>query len=275
MHVRRCGFTLIELLVVIAVIALLIGLILPGLAAARRAGQATQAAAASRSLMQAYTMYASEHKSFVVPGYLPAVMNGQVMSVLDEWGNEFQGPLAERWVYRLAPYFDFKWAGTTHVNKRAELLHQQQDILNSGGPGDWAYQISVFPSFGINYLYAGGNYSNDAVLKKGYQVTRIDQPFRPEHFIVYASARFYGGQPGQPLSDIVEGFHRVEPPDVNAAFHDADAPTVFGCVHPRYDGNALVSFMDGHAGPLTPTQILDRTYWSDPAARKGDPRWQP
>ena len=269
------AFTLIELLVVIAVVALLIGLVLPALAGSRRSAQAAQASTAARTLMQAYSMYSTEYRGQVIPGYLPSLMNGRQLKILDEWGNEFTGPLAERWVYRLAPYFDYGWAGATHVNRRTELLHQQQELLNEGGPNLWAYYVSVFPSFGINYRYVGGNYTNEEEIRKNYHLTRIDQASRPQRLIAFASARFWDAQPGQPLGPIVEGFHRVEPPPLGAVYHEADGPPSFGCVHPRYDGKALCSFMDGHVGSLTPTELVDRTYWSDPAARRGNPNWEP
>jgi prepilin-type N-terminal cleavage/methylation domain-containing protein len=269
------GFTLIELLVVIAIMGILVGLVAPSLASARRSARGTQASAASRTLMQAYMMYATEHRGHILPGYLPAIMNGRPIEILDEWGQSFQGPLAERWVYRLAPYFDFKWAGTTHVNKRAELLGRQQEILAEGGASLWAYHISVFPSFGINYRFVGGNYANDAELRKNHHIRRIDQPTRPDHLIAFASSRFWNAQPGQPLGEMVDGFHRVEPPPLGATYRETDSPPMFGCVHPRFEGKVLSSFLDGHAGLLTKQQVVDRTYWSDPAARTGNANWEP
>ena len=57
----RCGFTLVELLVVIAVIALLIGLMLPALAGARKNAQRVQCAANVRSIVQATLSYETDH----------------------------------------------------------------------------------------------------------------------------------------------------------------------------------------------------------------------
>lgn len=56
------AFTLVELLVVIAVVALLIGLLLPGLGAARRNAQGTLAMSNMRQIVTAAAMYADTHK---------------------------------------------------------------------------------------------------------------------------------------------------------------------------------------------------------------------
>ncbi|CAN0371750.1 unnamed protein product, partial [Laminaria digitata] len=57
------GFTLIELLVVISIIALLIGLLLPSLAAARETARAMKCSSQMRQLVLAAEIYAGENKS--------------------------------------------------------------------------------------------------------------------------------------------------------------------------------------------------------------------
>jgi prepilin-type N-terminal cleavage/methylation domain-containing protein len=59
---RTAGFTLIELLVVIAIVALLISILLPALASARKEAQAIVAAASARSVAQGVSVYTTDSK---------------------------------------------------------------------------------------------------------------------------------------------------------------------------------------------------------------------
>lgn len=58
----RRGFTLVELLVVIAILAVLMGILLPGLALARRHAQSTVGNANMRSLTQVMLMYTQDNQ---------------------------------------------------------------------------------------------------------------------------------------------------------------------------------------------------------------------
>ena len=62
---RVTGFTLIELLVVISIIALLVGILLPALGAARRTAQNSKCLSNIRQMDTAAMSFAAEHKFFV------------------------------------------------------------------------------------------------------------------------------------------------------------------------------------------------------------------
>jgi prepilin-type N-terminal cleavage/methylation domain-containing protein/prepilin-type processing-associated H-X9-DG protein len=66
-HRRQAGFTLVELLVVIGIIAILISLLLPSLARARKAAQTVACAANLRSILQATHIFASQNNG-LLPG---------------------------------------------------------------------------------------------------------------------------------------------------------------------------------------------------------------
>src|SRR4051812_24440079 len=95
------GFTLVELLVVIGIIAILVGILLPTLAGARRAANAVACASNARQVALAIRLFAQEHR-----GYMPAVSD-------KDWAYQ-RDPTRSIWVYRsgTSPPVMLDWASS-------------------------------------------------------------------------------------------------------------------------------------------------------------------
>lgn len=133
---RRAAFTLVELLVVIGIIALLIAMLMPSLAKARR--QAVKIACQSnlRQVGYALIMYAQDNKGFMFPVGPPNLQSGKYPK-----GYGTQLPPEQRWpVYVFRPAVpnpkemvcpadpdlgaeDLKDANNAHLTKHSYILN--------------------------------------------------------------------------------------------------------------------------------------------------------
>src|SRR5690606_19001468 len=154
---------------------------------------------------------------------------------------------------------------------------------------DFQYVISLSPSLGINGTFVGGDadrfgFDSRATQRWGtFYLTRADQAHRPDHLIVFASARGVdpagSSGPGGGSGGVVPGYFRVDAPYLldrvwAEKFEEGDIPSLFGQVHPRYGGgkdgegrHAVTSELDGHAELLDVTELQDMRRWSNQADR--------
>jgi prepilin-type N-terminal cleavage/methylation domain-containing protein/prepilin-type processing-associated H-X9-DG protein len=115
------GFTLVELLVVIGIIALLISILLPSLATARRQARSLKCKAALREIGNAFAMYSAENQ-----GYWPVAVH--------EVGNvKFPTPIEMRWPDLIVKYV----ASAKDIVKFDDINKIRQNSVIWGCP-EWA-----------------------------------------------------------------------------------------------------------------------------------------
>jgi len=127
---RSKGFTLVELLVVIGIIALLISILLPTLASARRSANSVKCLAGLKEIGQAFNMYAMENK-----GYYPATRD----TVTPKIGG---GTLDRRWTDYISKYINRKGADFTKV---ADIMQIRKSSVLWGCP-EWSRSFEYNPN---------------------------------------------------------------------------------------------------------------------------------
>jgi len=116
------AFTLVELLVVIGIIAVLISILLPTLASARRVAQAAKCGAALREIGNAYQLYAMENKFYYPP--MRCVSNYKL-----SFGNVDYDGAQTYWMYFLGKYISKAKFGAITGLTSQEAARQMGSVL--------------------------------------------------------------------------------------------------------------------------------------------------
>ncbi len=209
------AFSLVELLVVVGLLGLIVAIAVPTYGKIREYAARSREMAAARSLAVAWTSYATDQGGAIIPGFKPG------LSAFYEEGTPIPpdafggGPtIAARWPWRLAPYTDFNLQ-SMYVGEQAKRLSE----LENGDPGEYLYFGSLYPSFGMNTTFIGGDSERSGFLPDTlpngqpnplgrFYASRLSQLTRPAELIVFASARTQA----TPNGSMWHGYFRLEPP---------------------------------------------------------------
>ncbi len=232
---RRLGFTLVELLVVISIIALLIGLLLPVLAASREAARNVHCAATQKQLALAFTSYANDFGT-LPPGlvsYTPTYRDWTFI-VLEE--DYFTG--ASRDEAFACPTSGFP-GGANDYNVHPRLM-PQLGRNDPAQPGTYQpYALSQIKDASSKYLLT------DGAINPGNQTTH------PMTESIANNRYFFQGlvyDPGDDWTQI------VDTGDNSDTFGNRTQPRF------RHAGNTIANFAfaDGHVTTLPPVDVTRR-----------------
>lgn len=269
---HRRALTLVELLLVIGIIAVLIGLLVPSLASARRTARSVACAANLRSLITAITQYGGSNDDAIIPSYNMRGISGGMSSPLDGWG-----PILDKSLYVLGsqeiPDNVFCCPSTLNVAGMA-ATQTGTNPDNPQGYMDWPAVITGSAVFATPIP----QWNFERVIRVGYWING-DNPFgRPQTFIpnvhftgsvgygpdpagktmqcgyfsrirwpsrlIALADGLYSGQqestrPGN-LNSRIGYRHGDRRPRANAAFADGHVSGIAGAVFPRKYGEGNV-----------------------------------
>lgn len=257
------AFTLIELLVVIAVTALLIGILFPALASARRAARTTKCLAQLHNIELAHTLYMNDFKERFVDSGLG---HGGIGEPSHAWpvllAPYNQGPLALRSPSDTSTQWPFSEGGQNSGLSLARYL----DLVTTNDPGAGQSAVARWTSYGLNN-YLTASHAPPPELSPGAPYMRLAQVPRPHSTVHFLMMTFEGSFA---VSDHthVENWNDSGHPESSAA--NEVQTNAHGGKAKTNDAIANYSFLDGHAATLK-----FRDVYTTPTRNSFDPEVSP
>jgi prepilin-type N-terminal cleavage/methylation domain-containing protein/prepilin-type processing-associated H-X9-DG protein len=283
---HRRGFTLIELLVVIAIIALLIGILLPALGAARRQGYGTKCLVNLHVLGQGLVMYTSDYGDALVPSRLPKWPGHTCDPWADMYGRRKFRPTFVAMMslaVGVPPFEDPQACGNTYdrYGEKGDRQNYSYGTYVCPSVSHWTDERNG--SYGYNYHFLGNSRLLDENVHESYKnwpvhLTEIRHPGRTVAVAdgMGTAAAFPPWEREEYLNNSGsddpfqvrrfgnEGFN-LDPPRVDPINGEmADLPEHRSAADPRHNGRANVLWVDGH---VTSDSLKQLGYQIEPDGR--------
>ncbi len=247
---RFGAFTLIELLVVIAIIAVLVGILLPGLSSARTSARGTKCLANMRQLAIGWTAYADENKDVMVPHRAPNLAGGT--SNPANWYEVGNGlKFRPTWITRMGVYVGvYPFAEPSTTEDRQDF--ESDVFLCAAVP---LYNDERNHAYGYNYQFLGNsritsgrshNYpvKRSRISVSASTVVAADGLGSAANFA--ASARLAYINDGRDTQAECNEGYVLDPPRLTAAC-DRGTDRLRSGPAARHAGRVNACFADGHA----------------------------
>lgn len=181
---RTRAFTLIELLVVIAVIALLVGILIPALGAARRTAQSVKCLSNLRQLAIAHTLYIDDHGGHFIDAGLDHGGLGELDKAWPFTLREYSGgPLALRSPLDRSRFWPESEGG---LHPGASLTTASSLLADDDPSNDpSSTTLARWTSYGLNNYVTTSKHPPASIMRqKSYDALhRIPRPHATVHFL--------------------------------------------------------------------------------------------
>jgi len=268
----RFGFTLIELLVVVAIIALLVSILLPSLAGARRAAQGTKCQAQLHVLGQGLTIYAHEFRDVLPPGRLPKDPTSSCNPTAQIAGGAKYRPTFVAMMsvaVGVPPFADPKPCKneTDRFGEKGDMQNFSYSMYYCPATPQWTDERNG--SYGYNYQFLGNSRLTDESVADSYKYWPVPlaQIRRPGQTVAAGdcmgtAASFATVERQEYVDDSRDAFRcgnegfTLDPPRVDPVGGEmASAPEHRTAVDPRHRGKGNVLWVDGHTDAQTLKQL--------------------
>ncbi|PHQ82769.1 MAG: hypothetical protein COB69_00875 [Phycisphaera sp.] len=268
MQKAKHGFTLIELLVVIAIIALLIGILLPSLSAARDTARNLKCASNMRQLVVGHMLYADTNDGINIPGRMAKIGAGTDPANHYDVGNGLH--YRPRWMVSMGAGSGFYAynAPSTDPSKENDnnRLLEHEIYIDPSAP---EYINNRNFGLGYNFQFLGNSRRNAQGRFVNYP-TRLYQ-FQGQTVLfadtlgTAASTPAHLRQPYNPRphpsndqGQIANHGWSLDPPRLTADSDNCDGSrdgSTRSAPDARHSGKANVAWMDGHVKAHTPESL--------------------